>query len=119
MHETRPILRAILAALCALTLALFFPLRASAYAVLAHEAIIDASWEPSIKPLLRHKYPLSTDAQLTKALAFAYGGAIIQDMGYYPYGSHLFSDLTHYVRSGDFIQALLRDASNVDEYAFA
>src|SRR5947208_16920871 len=54
-----------------------------------------------------------------QAQAYAYGGAIIQDMGYYPYGSPFFSDLTHYVRSGDFIQALLRDAKDVNEYAFA
>jgi hypothetical protein len=43
----------------------------------------------------------------------------IQDLGYYPFGKTLFSDLTHYVRSGDFIVALLRDASTADELAFA
>ena len=57
--------------------------------------------------------------ELEKAHAFTYGGCIIQDMGYYPFGSHLFSDLTHYVRSGDFIQALLRESQDLDEYAFA
>ena len=105
--------------LMALTLALSWPERAAAYAVLAHEAIIDAAWETHIKPLLLGKFPNSTEEQLSEAQAYAYGGSIIQDMGYYPYGSHFFSDLTHYVRSGDFVQALLRDARDLDEYAFA
>jgi hypothetical protein len=105
--------------LMALTLTLSWPERAAAYAVLAHEAIIDAAWETHIKPLLLGKFPNSTEEQLSEAQAYAYGGSIIQDMGYYPYGSHFFSDLTHYVRSGDFVQALLRDARDLDEYAFA
>jgi hypothetical protein len=87
--------------------------------VLAHEAIIDAVWETHVKPLLLARFPGSTEEQLSEAQAYAYGGSIIQDMGYYPYGSHFFSDLTHYVRSGDFVQALLRDAKDLDEYAFA
>jgi hypothetical protein len=95
------------------------PKPAGAYAVLAHEAIIDALWETDIKPLLLARFPGSTEEQLSEAQAYAYGGSIIQDMGYYPYGSHFFSDLTHYVRSGDFVQALLRDAKDLDEYAFA
>src|SRR5215510_14246039 len=89
------------------------------YAVLSHEAIIDAAWESHIKPLLLKKYPQATEEDLSGAQAFAYGGSIIQDMGYYPYGSPFFSDLTHYVRSGDFVQALLRDAQDLTEYAFA
>jgi hypothetical protein len=87
--------------------------------VLAHEAIIDAVWETHIKPLLLARFPGSTEEQLSEAQAYAYGGSIIQDMGYYPYGSHFFSDLTHYVRSGDFVQALLRNAKDLDEYAFS
>lgn len=87
--------------------------------MLAHEAIIDAAWEMHIKPLLLERFPGSTEEQLSEAQAYAYGGSIIQDMGYYPYGSHFFSELTHYVRSGDFVQALLRDAKGLDEYAFA
>jgi hypothetical protein len=98
---------------------LIWPSPTRAYAVLAHEAIIDAVWETHIKPLLLSRFPGSTEEQLSEAQAYAYGGSIIQDMGYYPYGSHFFSDLTHYVRSGDFVQALLRDAKDVDEYAFA
>lgn len=86
--------------------------------MLAHEAIIDAVWASSIAPLLRARYHPSP-AALERARAYAYGGAIIQDSGYYPLSSRTFGDLTHYVRSGDFIEALLRDASNVNEYAFA
>jgi len=87
--------------------------------VLAHEAIIDAAWETHLKPLLLRKYPQATEEDLSRAQAYAYGGSIIQDFGYYPFGSPFFSDLTHYVRSGDFILALLRDAQNLTEYAFA
>jgi hypothetical protein len=95
------------------------PVRSEAYAVLSHEAIIDAVWETHLKPALLKRWPDATEAQLSEAQAYAYGGAIIQDMGYYPYGSHFFSDLTHYVRSGDFVKALLRDAEDLDGYAFA
>ena len=102
-----------------LALAFLWPPPALSYAVLSHEAIIDAAWETHIKALLLKKYPQATEEDLSRAQAYAYGGAIIQDMGYYPYGSPFFSDLTHYVRSGDFIQALLRDAQDLTEYAFA
>lgn len=104
---------------CVLALAFLWPDTLGAYAVLAHEAIIDAAWETHVKPLLLAKFPNATEAQLSAAQAYAYGGSIIQDMGYYPYGSHFFSNLTHYVRSGDFVQTLLRDAKDLDEYAFA
>jgi hypothetical protein len=100
-------------------LLLAFTPAAQAYSVLTHEAIIDASWEHELKPLLLARFPGSTSDQLRDAHAQAYGGAIIQDMGYYPFGSHFFSDLTHYVRSGDFIEALLRDSQDLNEYAFA
>ncbi len=104
---------------CILVCVFLCPTPSQAYAVLAHEAIIDAVWETHIKPLLLVRFPNSTEEQLSEAQAYAYGGSIIQDMGYYPYGSHFFSDLTHYVRSGDFVQALLRDSEDLDEYAFA
>lgn len=91
----------------------------AAYSVLSHEAVIDAAWDPVIKPLLLERYPTASDAQLREAHAYAYGGCVIQDMGYYPFGSHLFSDLTHYVRTGDFIGALFEQAQNMYEYAFA
>jgi hypothetical protein len=92
---------------------------APAYSVLSHEAIIDAAWDNSVKPVLLKRFPDSSDDDLRKAHAFSYGGAIIQDMGYYPFGSHLFSDLTHYVRSGDFVLNLIDGAQDLDEYAFA
>jgi len=109
--------RAILAWL--LVFALVWPAQSRAYAVLSHEAIIDAAWETHIKPLLLKRFPGATEEQLSAAQAYTYGGAIIQDMGYYPYGSHFFSNVTHYVRSGDFVEALLRDAKDLDGYAFA
>src|SRR6059058_4430332 len=109
--------RVILVCLPAILLAL--PAPVYAYAVLSHEAIIDAAWETHIKPLLMKRFPQATEEDLSRAQAYAYGGAIIQDMGYYPYGSPFFSDLTHYIRSGDFIQALLRDAKDLNGYAFA
>jgi len=110
-------LRLQLAGLLGILLA--WPVPAQAYAVLSHEAIIDAAWESHIRPLLLQKYPQATEEDLSRAQAYAYGGSIIQDMGYYPYGSPFFSDLTHYIRSGDFILALLRDAQDITEYAFA
>ncbi len=92
---------------------------AGAYSVLAHEAIIDSAWDGGIRPLLLARFPGATPEQLREAHGYAYGGAIIQDMGYYPHGNHFFSDLTHYVRSGDFILALLHDSNDLDGYAFA
>ncbi|HET7105551.1 MAG TPA: zinc dependent phospholipase C family protein [Candidatus Acidoferrum sp.] len=98
---------------------LLLPPTGHGYAVLAHQALIDTTWESHLKPLLKSRYPAATEEQLSAAQAYAYGGSIIQDLGYYPHGSHFFSDLTHYVRSGDFVLALLRDAQNVYDYAFA
>jgi hypothetical protein len=95
------------------------PRAASAYSVLTHEAIIDLSWAHEIKPLLQRRFPAATEEQLREAHAYAYGGSIIQDMGYYPLGNKFFSNIVHYTRSGDFVLALLRDAQDVNEYAFA
>lgn len=98
---------------------LAIPRSAAAYSVLAHEALVDAAWADSIAPMLRQRYPAASDEQIIKARAYAYGGSVIQDLGYYPFGSHFFTDLLHYVRSGDFVEALIRNARTVDEYAFA
>jgi hypothetical protein len=87
--------------------------------VLTHEAIIDVAWDKTIQPLLFKKYPASTADQLNEAHAYAYGGAVAPDMGYYPFGSKLFTNLVHYVRTGDFVNALLDEAQDVNEYAFA
>jgi Zinc dependent phospholipase C len=89
------------------------------YSVLTHEAVIDAAWKDSIEPVLLSRFPYATQKELLQAHAYAYGGAIIQDMGYYPFGNRFFSDLTHYVRSGDFVLALIKESSNLNEYAFA
>jgi hypothetical protein len=105
--------------LAAIALLIAWPASTAAYSVLSHEAIIDSSWEVGIKPLLLQRFPGATPEDLRKAHGYAYGGAIIQDMGYYPHGSIFFSDLTHYVRSGDFILAMLRDAKDLNDYAFA
>jgi hypothetical protein len=90
-----------------------------AYSVLTHEAIIDTAWDHDIRPLLLRRYPQSTPDDLVKAHANAYAGCIIQDMGYYPFGSKFFSDLVHYSRSGDFVLNLIREAHTVNELAFA
>ena len=95
------------------------PLQSTAYSVLTHEAIIDVTWDKVIQPLLLRKYPVSTEDQLKDAHAYAYGGAVAPDMGYYPYGSKLFTNLVHYVRSGDFVNALLDEEQNINEYAFS
>ena len=102
----------VLAAVCA-------PPPAAAYSVLAHEANVDALWDPTILALLKARYPKATPDELLGARAYAYGGCVIQDLGYYPFGSRLFSNLLHYVRTGDFVLALLHEAQDINEYAFA
>jgi len=91
----------------------------SAYSVLTHEEIVDLLWTDEIQPLLLMRFPGLPEEQLKDAHAYAYGGAVIQDLGYYPFGSKEFSNLVHYVRSGDFVQELLRESQDVNEYAFA
>ncbi|MGI4737631.1 MAG: zinc dependent phospholipase C family protein [Janthinobacterium lividum] len=91
----------------------------AAYSVLTHQSIIDSTWDRSLLPLLQQRYPGATTKQQDLARSYAYGGAIIQDMGYYPLGATIFTDLTHYVRSGDFVRNLLREAHDRNEYAFA
>jgi hypothetical protein len=105
---------------CALIAMVLAPARdARAYSVLAHEANIDALWETSLRPLLSRRFPRATRDEVMQARAYAYGGAVIQDLGYYPFGSHFFSNLVHYVRTGDFVEALIRESHDVNEYAFA
>jgi zinc dependent phospholipase C len=90
-----------------------------AYSVLTHEEIVDLVWKDNLLPLLKKRYPNVIDDDLKTAHAFAYGGSLIQDMGYYPFGNKFFSDLTHYVRSGDFVVTMIKQASDLNEYAFA
>ena len=89
------------------------------YSILTHEEIIDLLWADQIKPLLKQKFPAATEEDLRKAHAYAYGGCLIQDMGYYPFGNKMFSDLVHYARSGDFVEALLAESTDLNEYAFS
>src|SRR5579864_1204225 len=91
----------------------------AAYSVLTHEEIVDLVWTDGIRPLLLKRYPGLTEDQITEAHAYAYGGAVIQDLGYYPFGSTEFSNLVHYLRSGDFVRELLLESQDVNEYAFA
>ncbi len=108
---------------CALLLACVFLFgavpRSSAYSVLTHEQIVDFLWDTRIKRLLLERYPTASAEDLRHAHAYAYGGCLIQDMGYYPFGSKFFSDLVHYVRSGDFVSELIADSQNLNELAFA
>jgi Zinc dependent phospholipase C len=108
-----------ISALLALILLTLCPRPAFAYSLLTHEQLIDLTWKDSIVPLLLSRYPNLTPAQLDEARAYAYGGCVIQDIGYYPFGDTSFSNLTHYVRSGDFVVNLFRNAQNANELAFA
>lgn len=92
---------------------------ANGYSQFTHAELIDLAWADSIRPLLLQRYPGASEGDLTRAHAYAYGGSLLQDVGYYPFGSRYFSDLTHYVRSGDFVSSLLRNARTMNELAFA
>lgn len=107
------------AAFCGIALVAGLSKVCTAYSVLTHEEIVDLLWKDDILPLLTKRFPAATPEDLKKAHAFAYGGCLVQDMGYYPFGSKYFSDLTHYVRSGDFIVNLLNESTDLNEYAFA
>jgi hypothetical protein len=95
------------------------PRSAGAYSVLAHEALIDLVWDEQLVPLLQRRFPDAAPEAIQNARAFAYGGVLIQDLGYYPFGSRLFTNLVHYVRTGDFVAALIAEARDANEYAFA
>ncbi len=112
MMRSLPVVLTLVVLLC-------LPSGLPAYSVLSHETLIDAAWESEILPILRGRFPDATPDDLLNGHAFAYGGSLIQDLGYYPRGSHEYSDLVHYVRAGDFILALIHDARDVCEYAFA
>ncbi len=104
-----------LSVLCALC----FARPSYSYSVIMHEAIVDAEWDNSIRPFLLHRFPNATPEELREAKSYAYGGSVIQDLGYYPFGSHFFSHLTHYVRTGDFVEALFQESQDINDYAFA
>ncbi|MCU1296924.1 MAG: hypothetical protein JWO91_1202, partial [Acidobacteriaceae bacterium] len=89
------------------------------YSVLTHEEVVDLLWKDQLQPMLLARFPKATPDDLKTAHAYAYGGSLLQDMGYYPFGNKYFSDLLHYVRTGDFVIALLQQSSDINEYAFA
>ena len=95
------------------------PTAASAYGVFSHEELIDVAWDDTIRPALLKRFPEASEDELKRAHAYAYGGSVIQDLGYYPFGDHVFTNLLHYVRTGDFVAWMLRDARDIYEYAFA
>ncbi len=92
---------------------------ANGYSVLTHEQVVDLAWKDQIRPLLLKRFPGASEVDLKYAHAFAYGGCVIQDLGYYPFGSRQFSDLVHYARSGEFVENLLAESQDLNEYAFA
>ncbi len=92
---------------------------AFAYSVLTHEEVVDLLWISNIRPLIEKRFPGLTEDQIKEAHAYAYGGSVIQDLGYYPFGSKEFSDLVHYVRSGDFVEEMIRQSQDPKEFAFA
>ena len=105
-----------------LVVLLFTSQSSSAYSVLTHEQVVDLLWKAQIRPMLVARFPSATDEQIHEAHAYAYGGALIQDIGYYPFGNHFFSDLVHYVRSGDFVTNMLAESlesNDMNQYAFA
>ena len=105
--------------LSCLILILLLARTSNAYSVLTHEQVVDLLWDGRIQPMLKARFPGLSDQELKEAHAYAYGGSLVQDMGYYPFGNKYFSDLTHYVRTGDFVTALIQEAGTANEYAFA
>jgi Zinc dependent phospholipase C len=112
-------LRLIVCSLVLLSAQLAAPPNSAAYSVFTHEELIDLAWNDSIRPILLARFPAATEHDLRVAHSFAYGGCAIQDMGYYPFGKEFFSNLTHYVRTGDFITWMFRNANSINELAFA
>jgi hypothetical protein len=98
---------------------ILLPCSAPGYSLLTHEQLIDILWKDAITPVLLKRFPGATEKELQKAHAYAYGGCLVQDMGYYPLGNKFFSDLTHYVRGGDFVANLINESTNLNEYAYA
>jgi hypothetical protein len=116
MRSTRQVVSSVVAFLLFVLVCSGF---GNGYSVLTHEEIVDLLWKDQLRPMLLERFPQASEEDLKQAHSYAYGGSVIQDMGYYPFGSKYFSDLVHYVRSGDFVMALIQESSNLDEYAFA
>jgi Zinc dependent phospholipase C len=119
LRSARQSLRQLATALITATLLLVAPAASQAFSVLAHQAVVDQAWDNSLLPVVRKRFPNATEQELADARAYARGGSHLPDLGYFPLGSPLFTDLLHYVRTGDFINRLLAEASSTEEYAFA
>jgi hypothetical protein len=115
----RPTRRALAKAAASCLLVFFCSGIGNSYSVLSHEEIIDLLWKDQLRPLLLNRFPQASEEDLKEAHAYAYGGSVVQDMGYYPFGSKYFSDLVHYARTGDFVAALIQNSTDIHEYAFA
>jgi hypothetical protein len=115
----RPTRRALAKAAASCLLVIFCSGIGNSYSVLSHEEIIDLLWKDQLRPLLLNRFPQASEEDLKEAHAYAYGGSVVQDMGYYPFGSKYFSDLVHYARTGDFVAALIQNSTDIREYAFA
>jgi len=115
----RPKLTCKLACLISCFVSFLWAHNSSGYSLLTHEQIVDMAWKEDIVPLLLRRFPGATEDQLRHAQAFAYGGCLVQDLGYYPFGNKFFSDLAHYVRSGDFVLNLIDESADLNQYAFA
>src|SRR5947209_15465926 len=111
-------LRTTFCSLLLLSLQLLCTSNSTAYSVFTHEELIDLAWNGSIRPILLQRFPRATEEQLRVAHSYAYGGCAVQDMGYYPFGKAFFSNLAHYIRTGDFIAWMFRNAQTLDELAF-
>jgi hypothetical protein len=94
--------------------------RTYSYSILTHEAVIDECWDNTLRPYLLKKFPeTNTEEELRVARSYAYGGAILPDMGYFPFGSKDFTNLIHYVRGGDLIEFLIKESKDINELAFS
>jgi len=65
-------------------LACALPQTCTGYSVLTHEQIVDLLWDEQMKPLLLQRYRNASPDDLPAADGYAFGGCLIQDMGYYP-----------------------------------
>ena len=114
-----PHLRPIFAVLLSIASLLIIPTTSHAFSVLAHQALVDQTWRSQLVPLIKQRFPNASEQELQDARAYARAGSHIQDLGYFPLGNREFSDLLHYVRTGDFVTRLLKEAQTPQQYAFA
>jgi hypothetical protein len=103
----------------ALVLSLCRPRETTAYAVLGHEAIIDSVRDTNYAPYCWRVLPVRREEKSKKRTAMPMAGPLSRTWVIIRTEVFFFSDLAHYVRSGDFILALHRDAKDLDGYAFA